>query len=144
EWDFVCVADGSSHVVKNYGEAMDSSDKSTNKAMSAAYKYAVIHSFSIPVQGEEDADSTTVEVAAPKHEALPERPKAKAVKQESAREDEIVWRDVTIDEKAPVVYGPNNKTRWQLSLDNNQRISIFDKKVAEKLLEGNAYDFVVE
>ena len=40
EFDFVCADDGSKHVVKTFGEAMDSGDKATNKAMSAAYKYA--------------------------------------------------------------------------------------------------------
>lgn len=56
---FVAASDGSQHVVTTYGEAMDSGDKATNKAMSAAYKYAVIQTFSIPTEGDNDADSTT-------------------------------------------------------------------------------------
>ena len=40
EFDFVASEDGSKHTVKMYGEAMDSGDKATNKAMSVAYKYA--------------------------------------------------------------------------------------------------------
>ena len=41
------------------GEALDSSDKSTNKALSAALKYALIQTFSIPTVDMEEADSTS-------------------------------------------------------------------------------------
>lgn len=63
EFDFVCAEDGSKHTVKTFGEAMDSGDKATNKAMSAAYKYAAFQAFSIPTEGDNDADSHTHEVA---------------------------------------------------------------------------------
>lgn len=62
EFDFVSMHDQSKHVVKTYGEAMDSGDKSTNKAMSAAYKYACMQAFCIPTEGDNDADQTTHEV----------------------------------------------------------------------------------
>jgi hypothetical protein len=64
EYDLVSTEDGSKHTVSTYGEAMDSADKATNKAMSAAYKYMAIQSFAIPTIGDNDADSTTYEVAA--------------------------------------------------------------------------------
>ena len=63
EFDFVASADGSTHTVVTYGEAMDSGDKATNKAMSAAYKYALMQTFAIPTEGDNDADATTHEVA---------------------------------------------------------------------------------
>jgi hypothetical protein len=60
EFDFVAASDGSMHTIRTYGEAMDSSDKATNKAMSAAYKYACIQAFCIPIVGvEDDADKHT-------------------------------------------------------------------------------------
>lgn len=62
EFDFVSSHDGSKHTVVTYGEAMDSGDKSTNKAMSAAYKYACMQAFCIPTEGDNDADATTHEV----------------------------------------------------------------------------------
>jgi hypothetical protein len=62
-FEFVATEDGSRHVVKTFGEAMDSADKATNKAMSAAYKYSVMQSFAIPTEGSNDADETTPEVA---------------------------------------------------------------------------------
>lgn len=62
EFDFVAAKDGSTHVVRTCGEAMDSGDKATNKAMSAAYKYAAFQAFCIPTEGDNDADKTTHEV----------------------------------------------------------------------------------
>ena len=46
EFDFVSSEDGTKHTVRSYGEAMDSGDKATNKAMSAAHKYAMLMAFS--------------------------------------------------------------------------------------------------
>ena len=63
EFDFVSVRDGSTHTVSMYGEAMDSADKATNKAMSAAYKYACMQVFCIPTEGMEDADGQTLKPA---------------------------------------------------------------------------------
>jgi hypothetical protein len=62
EFDLV-AEDGSKHTIKTYGEAMDSGDKATNKAMSAAYKYACMQSFCIATEGDNDADSQTHQVA---------------------------------------------------------------------------------
>jgi hypothetical protein len=45
-----------------FGEAMDSGDKATNKAMSAAYKYACFQAFSIPTESRDDEDHQTHEV----------------------------------------------------------------------------------
>lgn len=59
EFDFVCAKDGSRHVCRTFGEAMDSADKATNKAMSAAYKYAAFQAFAIPTEGDNDADAHT-------------------------------------------------------------------------------------
>lgn len=63
EFDFVCAEDGSKHVVRTFGEAMDSGDKATNKAMSAAYKYAAFQAFAIPTEADNDADAHTHEVS---------------------------------------------------------------------------------
>lgn len=63
EFDFVSAEDGSAHTIRTFGEAMDSGDKATNKAMSAAYKYAAFQAFAIPTEGDHDADAQTHEVA---------------------------------------------------------------------------------
>jgi hypothetical protein len=64
EFDLVSAEDGSKHTIKTFGEAMDSGDKATNKAMSAAYKYACFQAFAIPTEGDNDADAQTHEVKA--------------------------------------------------------------------------------
>lgn len=58
EFDLVS-SDGSKHTIRTFGEAMDSGDKATNKAMSAAYKYAAFQAFCIPTEGDNDADAHT-------------------------------------------------------------------------------------
>lgn len=62
DFDFVGI-DGIKHTITTYGEAMDSGDKATNKAMSAAYKYAAFQAFCIPTEETAiDADAETHEV----------------------------------------------------------------------------------
>jgi hypothetical protein len=63
EFDLVSAEDGSKHTIRTFGEAMDSGDKATNKAMSAAYKYAAMQAFSIPTEGDNDTENYTHEVA---------------------------------------------------------------------------------
>ena len=62
-FDFVSAVDGSKHTAETIGEAMDSGDKSTNKAMSIAYKYAVFLTFCIPIEGTPDADGEVYEIS---------------------------------------------------------------------------------
>ena len=64
EFDFISTKDGSKHTVVTYGEAMDSGDKATNKAMSIAYKYAAFQAFCIPTEETAiDADAEVHNVA---------------------------------------------------------------------------------
>lgn len=77
EFDFVSAEDGSVHTARMYGEAMDSGDKATNKAMSAAYKYAAFQTFCIPTEVE-DADAVTHDVIAEPQAAEPDIPEGYA------------------------------------------------------------------
>lgn len=54
------AVDGSETTVVTVGEAMDSGDKATNKALSIAYKYMAFQLFAIPI--DEDPDRHTHEV----------------------------------------------------------------------------------
>jgi hypothetical protein len=65
EFDFVATEDGSKHTVVTYGEAMDSGDKATNKAMSIAYKYAAFQAFCIPTE------ETAIDADAEVHSVVP-------------------------------------------------------------------------
>jgi len=96
EFDFVCAEDGSKHTVKTFGEAMDTSDKATNKAMSAAYKYAALQAFAIPTEGDNDADSHTPEVAA--RTAPPPAPIKKTPLPENQVADFLATIDSAADE----------------------------------------------
>lgn len=63
EFDLVSAVDGSTHTIRTVGEAMDTADKSSNKAMSAAMKYACLVAFQIPTEGDNDADAQTHETS---------------------------------------------------------------------------------
>lgn len=70
EFDLISAVDGSKHTAKTVGEAMDSGDKSSNKAMSAAYKYMAFQTFCIPTEGDNDADATTHQLASAEEAAI--------------------------------------------------------------------------
>ena len=70
-FDLVSVEDGSVHVIESYGEALDSGDKATSKAMTAAFKYAVLQAFCIPLTGMGDADATSHRLQKADHAAEP-------------------------------------------------------------------------
>jgi hypothetical protein len=66
EYDFVSSEDGSKHTVgPMIGEAMDSGDKSANKAMAIAYKYVCFQAFCIPTEAVKDPDADAHEVLTP-------------------------------------------------------------------------------
>lgn len=71
KYTIVSAVDGSQFITATYGEAMDSADKSTNKAMSAAYKYMCLQVFCIPTEGDNDADGTTPDMIKP---VTPQKP----------------------------------------------------------------------
>ena len=62
------TVDGSNVSAIVIGEAMDSGDKATNKAMSIAFKYACFQVFCIPTEEMQDADSETHKVEPKKAE----------------------------------------------------------------------------
>ncbi len=65
------VDDGSSHVVETYSEALDPSDKATAKAITAAYKSAMVQTFCIPFAGSDDADRSSPKITSRTHLAEP-------------------------------------------------------------------------
>ncbi len=58
--------DGSSVSAVVQGEGMDSADKSSNKAMSVAYKYACFQVLCIPTEEMKDPEAETPEISKPK------------------------------------------------------------------------------
>lgn len=84
EYDLVSAEDGSKHTARTFGEAMDSADKATNKAMSAAYKYMAFQTFAIPTEGDNDADAHTPVVSARNHNPSPEKKAENVAKAKAA------------------------------------------------------------
>lgn len=62
EFDFISRKDGSKITVPMENEAVDYSDKATNKAVSQAYKTVCINTFNIPTEGEDDTDEEKKEL----------------------------------------------------------------------------------
>ena len=58
----LCASDGTSIESVFPGEAIDRSDKSINKAMTAAYKYMIFELFCIPTKDLADADEKSYDV----------------------------------------------------------------------------------
>lgn len=85
--EYTFWAEDGSHVSSSIpAEGVDSGDKATNKALSAALKYALIQTFAIPTEDMEEADFTTLELgretakAAPAADALSAQTKSEIAK----------------------------------------------------------------
>lgn len=72
-----CHADGSRVECCTIGEAMDSGDKATNKAMAIAHKYAILQAFCIPTEDMPDPDAEAHELS-PRKQTQQQREAAKA------------------------------------------------------------------
>jgi len=126
EFDLVSADDGSKHTIRTFGEAMDSGDKATNKAMSAAFKYAAFQAFCIPTEGDNDADAHTHELKAraPKHSAVKNDP---AVENATPEEREAL-NDIAMEAMGMVKDGKPTSARefvQSQNLDNDQKILLW-------------------
>jgi hypothetical protein len=136
EFDFVSAEDGTKHTVKTFGEAMDSGDKATNKAMSAAYKYACFQAFSIPTESDNDADAHThtpaPKVSATKTDLVPPNRMAVVADVAAAIDERMSANDLigAFEEYLGVTDVEEKTALWGM-LDSKTRSSI--KKHAESL-----------
>ena len=96
--------DGSSVSATVIGEGMDSGDKATNKAMSAAFKYACFQAFCIPTEEMKDSEDDDPQPA----------PKAVTRPQEGA-EPTQANENTTAIENAPI--GPERAKALRLQLE---------------------------
>lgn len=144
EFDFVATKDGSKHTVRTIGEAMDSADKATNKAMAAAYKYAVLQAFSIPTEGDNDADAHTHDVAASQtpHSAPQATPKAPAAaapksapqasqapRQAAQPTSTFTAGIVDVATKSGTTQNGREWTVYRIEFDNGTKASTFDHAI---------------
>jgi hypothetical protein len=133
EFDLVSAKDGSKHTARVIGEAMDSGDKATNKAMSAAYKYFALQTFCIPTEGDNDADAHTHELAARQidprgdgHKEVPHALIADAV----TRVRKVLDKDVDSDAHCMELY----QIHQDLSRDSDAYIAVADALAREKVI----------
>ena len=137
EFDFVSAVDGSKHTARMFGEAMDSADKATNKAASAAFKYLLLQTFCIPTEGDNDADLHTPEPLARQTSAPPQvHPKPAVPRQKPTSSDS---EPVTVDVLF-VDYKHVKKPTWEawfctFETDSGSQYEAgtFDEKIAENL-----------
>jgi hypothetical protein len=66
-FDLVCTIDGSSHTVEAFGEALDTGDKATSKAMSSAYKTVMLQCFCVPLSLVDDTDALSTRLKRTHH-----------------------------------------------------------------------------
>jgi len=136
EFDFVSAEDGTKHTVKTFGEAMDSGDKATNKAMSAAYKYACFQAFSIPTESDNDADAHThtpaPKVSATKTDLVPPTRMAVVADVAAAIDERMSANDLigAFEEYSGITDVEEKTALWGM-LDSKTRSNI--KKHAESL-----------
>jgi hypothetical protein len=145
EFDLVCAEDGSKHTVRTFGEAMDSGDKATNKAMSAAYKYAAFQAFAIPTEGDNDADAHTYEVqardqASVKHQALmtPISPERETILKLAASVAVAKFKkgdEIGAYEEVSGITEPEEKMRLWQYLKAETKLRAFIKEHAQSLRE---------
>lgn len=128
EYDFIGTEDGSKHVVgPMIGEAMDSGDKSANKAMAIAYKYVCFQAFCIPTEATVDPDAEVHDVLTPA-QALGKRfVTALAVGIDDAVYD--IWDTARAD---PVTY----KAAWKLlTKEEREQINVILERVKASRFE---------
>ena len=91
--------DGSSVSCVVEGEGMDSGDKSSNKAMAVAHKYALLQTFCVPTEEQKDPDAEVHEIAPdPRREKVMEKLRAACagVGKEALAE---AWKATALDDR---------------------------------------------
>ncbi len=130
DYTFKSTLDGSETLVGPfYGEAMDSADKATNKAMSAAYKYMAIQTFCIPTEGDNDADATTHEVVPAAGRPSPARPQLNSSQAKKAD----LWP--RFKEKIDSITDLDELERWWAMRTTQEKISEMPGTWAEQAQE---------
>lgn len=122
EFDLVSADDGTKHTVRTYGEAMDSSDKSTSKAQSAAYKYAAMQVFCIPTEGDNDADASS-------HDVAP-RNQGSGSAQSNGGTQSRANRDTAPKDENPEDSAKRYAANFIKWMDDCQDIKLLDEKIA--------------
>lgn len=127
--------DGSSIEVQILGEGMDSGDKSLNKALSAAYKYACFQLFCIPTEEMKDPEEDSYEVTDRKiNEDEKKKLEMAAARTGMALDKAIEKRGgKSIDDVTYSVY-----TKWMIQLANAESVVPKVEEICEDIPENIA------
>lgn len=115
------TVDGSYVEAKVIGEAMDTGDKATNKAMSIAYKYACFQVFNIPTEEMKDPDAEC-------HDVAPQNPDAG-------------WHDIAPQDPV-VLYADENKIK--VLKETMAKKGVTDKQILDRYKITNFEQLTVE
>lgn len=124
--------DGSSIETTTIGEAMDSGDKSANKAMSSAQKYAFIQLFCIPTEENNDTENETHEVAPKQVKTIN---KIKEVTPPLTVEKPGMELMDTLDEWIQKAADTEKRTVAEVSKSLKDKFDLEDKEVVEKVIK---------
>jgi len=137
DFTFRSAEDGSEVKATTYGEAMDSGDKATNKAMSAALKYAFMQTFTIPTEGDNDSENQTHEV----RKASPLVEMKRDALESMSEEEQKFLREIAADVSALLDEKRDTEAQALLAnknLDMEEKLAIwflFDSKQRSALKE---------
>lgn len=116
--------DGSNVKCTVIGEANDRSDKSTNKAMSAAYKYACFQVFSIPTEEMIDSETESIEIGQKKAESLAPETKKTTKKSEEQLNEEM---KASVDQRlVPTADNKMSQEQYEYLMAEIQRTDSMD------------------
>lgn len=133
EFELASAVDGSTKTARMFGEAMDSADKATNKAMSAAYKYMAMQEFCIPTEGDNDADATTHEVAPQQTKTTGAKAPQPPTLAERAHRLVTAMRAQKTEADVRKAYALASKLCADLSADNPELLAQVEKAYADEL-----------
>ena len=123
--------DGSSVSAVVIGEAMDSGDKASNKALSIGLKYAMLQVFCIPTEDEKDPDAQSPQPQAGSMKPAPKKPQpAKWTAEEEKQLNEIFA--ATYPEDGSFVFSNNAKKFFNDLRPNFPPSVIIEKARAER------------
>lgn len=132
KFDIVSAIDGSVHSIVTMGEAMDTGDKATNKAMSTAYKYAAFMTFCIPTEGDNDTENTTFEVKSPLKKWAEAPPKGTSDQDKLTEASEVFLtklRQKTSREAVDILVASNNALMKALHDNLPERFETISKEI---------------
>ncbi len=145
EYDFY-AEDGSKLTVGPIpSEGLDSGDKATNKALSAAFKYMCIQTFWVPTEDIEDGDKDSPEIGKPKDQpktkAEPSKPQGKPDKTENYQDNQHSAALIT-DSQRKRLFAIANKYGWNETMIKTQIQDLYGIDSTKKLNRFNYDDLI--